>query len=72
MIQNMVYCSTVFSTDIEKALAISRQILAGSISINGAFLDFDSPFGGYKQSGVGREAGVAGIEEYTELKAITM
>ena len=65
-------CGAVFCADVEKALAVSRQILAGSISINGAFLDFDSPFGGYKQSGIGREAGVAGVEEYTELKAITI
>lgn len=65
-------CSAVYSGDVEKALAISRQIQAGSISINGAFLDFDSPFGGYKQSGVGREAGVYGIEEFTELKAVSL
>jgi aldehyde dehydrogenase (NAD+) len=65
-------CAAIYSADVENALDISRQILAGSISINGAFLDFDSPFGGYKQSGVGREAGIYGIEEFTELKAITL
>jgi aldehyde dehydrogenase (NAD+) len=65
-------CGAVFGGDVEQALAISRQILAGSISINGAFLDFDSPFGGYKKSGIGRESGVYGIEEFIELKAITL
>ena len=65
-------CAAVFSGDKEVALDISRHIQAGSISINGAFIDFDSPFGGYKQSGIGREAGTYGIEEFTELKAVTL
>ncbi|MDP9077053.1 MAG: aldehyde dehydrogenase [Bacteroidota bacterium] len=63
-------CAAVFGSNIEEAVEVSRQILAGSISINGAFLDFDSPFGGYKQSGVGRESGIYGIEGFTELKAV--
>jgi len=65
-------CAAVYSADKEAALEISRYIDAGSISINGAFLDFDSPFGGYKKSGIGREAGIYGIEEFTELKALTL
>jgi aldehyde dehydrogenase (NAD+) len=65
-------CAAVYGGDKETALEISRQIQAGSISINGAFLDFDSPFGGYKRSGIGREAGSYGIEEFTELKALTL
>jgi acyl-CoA reductase-like NAD-dependent aldehyde dehydrogenase len=65
-------CASVYGADKEAALEISRQIQAGSISINGAFLDFDSPFGGYKRSGIGREAGIHGIEEFTELKALTL
>jgi aldehyde dehydrogenase (NAD+) len=65
-------CAAVYGADKETALEISRHIQAGSISINGAFLDFDSPFGGYKQSGVGREVGIYGIEACTELKALTL
>jgi acyl-CoA reductase-like NAD-dependent aldehyde dehydrogenase len=65
-------CAAVYSADKEAALEVSRQIEAGSISINGAFLDFDSPFGGYKRSGIGRESGIYGIEEFTELKALTL
>lgn len=65
-------CAAVYGADKEAALDVARQIQAGSISINGAFLHFDNPFGGYKKSGLGREAGTYGIEEFTELKALTL
>ena len=65
-------CASVYGANKEEALNVSRQIQAGSISINGAFLDFDSPFGGYKKSVIGRESGVYGIEEFTELKAVSL
>jgi aldehyde dehydrogenase (NAD+) len=56
--------------DEERALAIARRIRAGSLSINGGnYFGAESPFGGYKQSGVGREMGVAGLEEFQEHKA---
>jgi aldehyde dehydrogenase (NAD+) len=59
----------VFGADEERAVAMARRIRAGSFSINGGnYFAPDSPFGGYKQSGVGREMGVAGLEEFLERK----
>lgn len=49
---------------------VASAIRAGRISINGAPRDFSSPFGGYKQSGIGREWGDYGIEEYLEIKSV--
>jgi aldehyde dehydrogenase (NAD+) len=61
----------VTSASEERALAVARRIRTGTISINGAmWFAVDSPFGGYKQSGVGRENGLAGFEEYLETKVI--
>lgn len=55
----------------ERALAIANRIRAGSLSINGGMsITGDLPFGGYKQSGMGREWGQEGIEEFLEIKAI--
>ncbi|ABK73918.1 aldehyde dehydrogenase family protein [Mycolicibacterium smegmatis] len=53
----------------ERALAVSRRIRTGTFSINGGnYFSPDSPFGGYKQSGIGREMGTAGLEEFLESK----
>ena len=61
----------VFSSDIEHAKAVARRIRTGTIGLNGGiYYGADVPFGGYRQSGVGREMGVAGFEEYLEIKAI--
>jgi len=60
----------VTSRDIEHARRIARQIRSGNVHINGAQLDFGGCFGGYKQSGNGREWSAAGLEEFLELKAI--
>ncbi|TPG33241.1 aldehyde dehydrogenase family protein [Mycolicibacterium hodleri] len=55
--------------DEDRALAMARRIRAGSMSINGGnYFGAESPFGGYKQSGIGREMGVAGLEEFQEHK----
>ena len=54
-----------------RALAVARRIRTGTLGINGAmWFAVDTPFGGYRQSGVGRENGVAGFEEYLETKVI--
>lgn len=53
----------------ERALALARRIRTGTFSINGGnYFSPDSPFGGYKQSGIGREMGAAGLEEFLERK----
>ncbi len=60
----------VSSGDYERARAIARRIRAGNVHINGAFVDFGMPFGGYKQSGNGREFGHWGLEEFLETKTM--
>jgi aldehyde dehydrogenase (NAD+) len=60
----------VTSGDIERARRVAKKIRAGNVHINGAPVDFDGCFGGYKQSGNGREWGEAGLEEFLELKAV--
>jgi acyl-CoA reductase-like NAD-dependent aldehyde dehydrogenase len=53
----------------DRALALARRIRTGTFSINGGnYFNPDAPFGGYKQSGIGREMGVAGLEEFLECK----
>ena len=53
----------------ERALAVARRISTGTFSVNGGtWFGPDVPFGGYKQSGIGREMGVAGLEEFLERK----
>lgn len=60
----------VSSGDKERALNVAAQIRSGNVHVNGAPLDPASSFGGYKQSGNGREWGREGFEEYLEVKAI--
>ncbi len=55
----------------ERANRVARKLRAGNVYINGAGIDYDVPFGGYKQSGNGREFGQFGLEDFLELKAIT-
>lgn len=54
----------------EEAVKVARQIRTGNITINGAARSPKAPFGGYKQSGFGRENGLYGVEDYFEIKAI--
>jgi acyl-CoA reductase-like NAD-dependent aldehyde dehydrogenase len=57
----------------DRAIAVGRRIRTGTLSINGGnYSAPDSPFGGYKQSGIGREMGVAGLEEFLERKTFAM
>lgn len=63
----------ISSASTERALKVARQIRTGTLNINGGiFLGPDAPFGGYKQSGVGREMGPEGIEEYLETKTVAI
>lgn len=62
---------SVDSGDLERARAVARRIRTGTLAVNGGvWFSPDAPFGGYKQSGLGREMGVAGFEEYLEMKTI--
>ena len=62
---------TVFSGDPQRARAAAERLRVGTVNVNGGvWYSADAPFGGYKQSGVGREMGLAGFEEYLELKLI--
>lgn len=54
----------------ERALKVAQQLRCGDVHINGADIDFTCPFGGYKQSGNGREWGQEGFEEYLEVKSL--
>ena len=60
----------VQSRDLDRARAVARRIRAGSVLINYAPVDSNGPFGGYKQSGNGREYGVFGLEEFLEVKGM--
>ncbi len=59
----------VWGTDVDRAVAIARGMRTGQVSINGT-IPGDAPFGGFGQSGIGREGGVMGLREYMEPKAI--
>jgi betaine-aldehyde dehydrogenase len=61
---------SVWSGDRDRALAVARQLRTGQVSVNGGAFNLAAPFGGYKRSGVGREAGVFGLDECLEFKAI--
>jgi aldehyde dehydrogenase (NAD+) len=60
----------VTSGDIERARRVAKRIRSGNVHVNGAQPDLGAAFGGYKQSGNGREWGAAGLAEFLELKAI--
>jgi acyl-CoA reductase-like NAD-dependent aldehyde dehydrogenase len=71
---NSIYglSGAVFGSE-ERALAVARRIRSGTIGVNGgAWFGPDVPFGGYKQSGVGREMGPAGLEEFLETKSLAI
>ena len=62
--------SGYISGSADRAKAMARRIRTGNVHVNGAGPDFNAPFGGYRQSGNGREWGALGFEEYLETKAI--
>jgi acyl-CoA reductase-like NAD-dependent aldehyde dehydrogenase len=62
--------SAVLSTNREAAYAVGRRLRAGNVGHNGLKADFSLPFGGFKQSGVGREGGVEGLMPYIETKTL--
>ncbi|WP_406043646.1 aldehyde dehydrogenase family protein [Micromonospora sp. NBC_00898] len=60
----------VWSADEEAAVAVARRLRTGQVDVNGGAFNPLAPFGGYKQSGLGRELGAYGVDEFTEIKAI--
>ena len=63
---------TVWTRDEEAALRIARRVRTGTFSINGYAVDINAPFGGSKKSGIGRENGPEGLDDYLEAKSISL
>jgi acyl-CoA reductase-like NAD-dependent aldehyde dehydrogenase len=62
---------SIWTNDLKRALRIARRVESGVLSINShASVHVEAPFGGFKQSGIGRDLGMAALEGYTELKNI--
>ena len=65
------YSGVVFATDLERAKNVASRIRTGTFGINGGlWYGADAPFGGYKQSGIGRQCGIEGLEIFTETKTV--
>ena len=63
----------MWTTDGEHGAAVAAQMRTGVVAINSSMiLDFNAPFGGFKQSGIGRELGPEGIDGYTEYQSIIL
>jgi len=62
----------VWSKDEQRAQKVARRIRAGQVDVNGGAFNMMAPFGGFKQSGHGREAGVYGLEEFLEYKSLQL
>lgn len=63
---------SVWGADVDAAIDVARRVRTGTYSVNMYGMAFGSPFGGYKQSGVGRELGPEGLEEFLEFKTISL
>ena len=61
---------SVWGPDVEHAKEVARRVRSGNVAINQHTLDIGGPFGGFKQSGLGREYGLEGIDEYVEIQSI--
>ena len=68
---NLILENYVQTQNKDKARRVARQFRSGGVSINGDSADPGTPFGGFKQSGNGREGGIWGLEEFLEVKTIT-
>jgi acyl-CoA reductase-like NAD-dependent aldehyde dehydrogenase len=62
----------VWSGDVERAKRVARRLRTGQVEINGGVFNPLAPFGGYKQSGTGRELGPHGLVEFTEVKSLQL
>ena len=70
-LRNKIRSGSVNSASLDRAVNVARRIRTGTVAVNGGqWFGPDSPFGGYKESVLGREHGVAGFEEYLETKTL--
>jgi aldehyde dehydrogenase (NAD+) len=60
----------VWSDDRDRAMAVARRMRTGRVVVNGGAFNPIAPFGGYRQSGIGRELGAYGLEEFLEVKTL--
>ena len=61
----------VLSGSTERGMAVARRIRTGAIGVNGGmFYGADAPFGGYKNSGIGRQCGIEGLQQYPETRTV--
>jgi aldehyde dehydrogenase (NAD+) len=66
-------CGSVWTSDVEHGAQVAARVRTGVVAINAStILDFNSPFGGFKKSGIGRELGPEGIDPFTELQSIIL
>ncbi len=64
--------SNALEGDPERAKRVARRLRTGQVEVNGGAFNPNAPFGGYKQSGVGREYGTFGLEEFLEVKSLQL
>ncbi|WP_416960485.1 aldehyde dehydrogenase family protein [Streptomyces sp. Agncl-13] len=64
--------AAVWSGDTARGLTIAHRIEAGQVAVNGGVMGIETPFGGYKTSGIGREKGIEALYEYTQLKTVSV
>ena len=64
--------AAVWSSDSERALAVARRLRTGMVEVNGGVVNLLAPWGGYKQSGIGRELGRFGLNEFLEVKSVQL
>jgi aldehyde dehydrogenase (NAD+) len=64
--------SGVWTRDLGRALRVASRIQAGQVSVNGGVVNSETPFGGYRNSGLGRVKGIEALNTYTQLKTISM
>jgi betaine-aldehyde dehydrogenase len=63
---------SVWTADVDRGLGVARGVRTGTYTVNGFSMEFSAPFGGFKSSGVGRELGREGLEEFLEVKSICL